>query len=168
MDSNDVEAQEKEDAAANNSNTAEGEDTVDSTTQSASNEEPEAKDGNAEDKTSKDKNLEDKTAVEETVKGDPEVAPIYVKRLVPVFANTFQNSLIPSVKKATLSILKKMIHSIPNQMMEEVVSGNVASQLVDVIAIALSVEVGLFGLINYPTLFKHIQCSILHVEENNI
>lgn len=61
-----------------------------------------------------------------------------------------------------------MIHSIPNQMMEEVVSGNVASQLVDVIAIALSVEVGLFGLINYPTLFKHIQCSILHVEENNI
>ncbi|XP_066922502.1 E3 ubiquitin-protein ligase HECTD1-like [Clytia hemisphaerica] len=77
---------------------------------------------------------------EKAVKGDPEVAPIYIKRLVPVFANTFQSSLIPSVKKATLSILKKMIHSIPAQMMEEVISGTVASQLVDVIAVALNVE----------------------------
>lgn len=77
---------------------------------------------------------------ENVVKGDPEAAPIYVKRLVPVFANTFQASLIPSVKKATLSILKKMIHFIPASMMDEVVSGSVASQLVDVIAVALSVE----------------------------
>ena len=88
-----------------------------------------------------DKDKEASEPPEKVVKGDPEVAPIYIKRLVPVFANTFQSSLIPSVKKATLSILKKMIHSIPAQMMEEVISGTVASQLVDVIAVALNVEV---------------------------
>lgn len=76
----------------------------------------------------------------EVVKGDPEVAPIYIRHLVPVFANTFQSSLIPSVKKATLSILKKMIHCIPASMIADVISDTVASQLVDVIAVALNVE----------------------------
>ena len=75
------------------------------------------------------------------VKGDPEMAPLYVKRLVPVFAKTYQASLVQSIKKATLSILKKMIHFIPASMMDELVSGNVAPQLVDVIAMALSTEV---------------------------
>lgn len=75
-----------------------------------------------------------------TVKGDPEMAPVYVKRLVPVFANTYQASLVPSIKKATLSILKKMIHYIPVSMMEDLVSGNVAPLLVDVIATALNAE----------------------------
>ena len=82
-----------------------------------------------------------KVETEDVVKGDPEMAPIYVKRLVPVFANTHQGSLVPSIKKATLSILKKMIHYIPATMMEELVSGNVAPQLVDVIAMALNAEV---------------------------
>ena len=68
---------------------------------------------------------------------------MYVKRLVPVFARTYQGSLVPSIKKATLSILKKMIHYIPECMMEELVAGNVAPLLVDVIATALNAEVGL-------------------------
>lgn len=94
------------------------------------------------------------------MKGDPEAAPIYVKRLVPVFANTFQGSLIPSVKKATLSILKKMIHFIPASMMDEVASGSVASQLVDVLAVALNVEVWTEVLyILYCIIIQFIQYS---------
>ena len=152
MDSNDVEAEAATTTSSTTTTTeepsttpitAEGLDTVDTASTSdvtAENIESKENDDLATTKEA-EKNVE-----EDPVKGDPEVAPIYVKRLVPVFANTFQNSLIPSVKKATLSILKKMIHSIPAQMMEEVVSGNVASQLVDVIAIALSVEVSVLTI----------------------
>lgn len=84
---------------------------------------------------------EKKEEPERVVKGDPEMALKYVKHLVPVFAHTYQGSLLHAVKKATLAILKKMIHYIPASMMEELVSHNVASQLVDVIAVALNSEV---------------------------
>lgn len=76
-----------------------------------------------------------------------------------MFANTFQSSLIPSVKKATLAILKKMIHSIPANMMEDVISGSVASQLVDVIAVALSIEV-MINRIN--RLYEEVESVALH------
>lgn len=87
------------------------------------------------------KDVEKKEEPERAVKGDPEMALKYVKHLVPVFAHTYQGSLLHSIKKATLAILKKMIHYIPASMMEELVSHNVASQLVDVIAVALNSEV---------------------------
>lgn len=31
-------------------------------------------------------------------KGDPEMAPIYLKRLLPVFAQTFQQTMLPSIR----------------------------------------------------------------------
>ena len=31
-------------------------------------------------------------------KGDPEMAPIYLRRLLPVFCNTFQSTMLPSVR----------------------------------------------------------------------
>lgn len=31
-------------------------------------------------------------------KGDPEVAPIYLKQLLPVFTNVFQSTMLPSVR----------------------------------------------------------------------
>lgn len=31
-------------------------------------------------------------------KGDPEIAPIYLRRLLPVFCNTFQSTMLPSVR----------------------------------------------------------------------
>lgn len=36
------------------------------------------------------------------LKGDPEMAPLYVKRLLPVFCNTFQSTMLASVRKASL------------------------------------------------------------------
>ncbi|XP_047133370.1 E3 ubiquitin-protein ligase HECTD1 isoform X2 [Hydra vulgaris] len=78
--------------------------------------------------------------LEEKIKGDPEMAPVYMKKLVPVFASTYQNTLVLSIKKATLSVLRKIINFIPSSLMAEVASGNVAAQLTDVIATALSIE----------------------------
>jgi len=31
-------------------------------------------------------------------RGDPEMAPIYLRRLLPVFCNTFQSTMLPSVR----------------------------------------------------------------------
>lgn len=31
-------------------------------------------------------------------KGDPEMASIYLKRLLPVFCNTFQSTMLPSIR----------------------------------------------------------------------
>ncbi|XP_052768700.1 E3 ubiquitin-protein ligase HECTD1-like isoform X1 [Mya arenaria] len=44
------------------------------------------------------------------VRGDPEVAPTYVSRLLPVFTHVFQSSMIQSIRKSSLSLIKKMVH----------------------------------------------------------
>lgn len=31
-------------------------------------------------------------------KGDPEMAPVYLRRLLPVFCNTFQSTMLASVR----------------------------------------------------------------------
>ena len=81
---------------------------------------------------------------ETVVKGDVEMAPLYAKRLLPVFAQTFRSSLVPSIRKATLTIMKKVIHYIPQPMMSEVISScNIAASIVEVLSSVLNVEVGL-------------------------
>ena len=81
------------------------------------------------------------------VKGDVEMAPLYAKRLLPVFAQTFRSSLVPSIRKATLAIMKKVIHYIPQKMMPEVISScNIAASIVEVLSSVLNVEVGFITL----------------------
>ena len=81
--------------------------------------------------------------IEPVVKGDPEMSPLYVKRLLPMFTQTFRSSLVPSIRKATLAIMKKVIHLIPVDMMPNVIaSSNVASSIVEVISAVLNAEVG--------------------------
>jgi len=48
------------------------------------------------DKKKKDINKEEEEGSEP--KGDPEMAPIYLKRLLPVFAQTFQQTMLPSIR----------------------------------------------------------------------
>lgn len=48
------------------------------------------------DKKKKDMNKEEDEGSEP--KGDPEMAPIYLKRLLPVFAQTFQHTMLPSIR----------------------------------------------------------------------
>ena len=48
------------------------------------------------DKKKKDTNKDEEECNEP--KGDPEMAPIYLKRLLPVFAQTFQQTMLPSIR----------------------------------------------------------------------
>lgn len=93
-------------------------------------------------------------------RGDPEMAPIYLTRLLPVFCSTFQATMLPSVRKASLGLIKKMIHYIqPSVLMElcnpESTSNNFSTQLVEVIATVLDNEVGLAFL-----LLKYFVCNV--------
>lgn len=47
-------------------------------------------------KKKKDVNKEEEESSEP--RGDPEMAPIYLKRLLPVFAQTFQQTMLPSIR----------------------------------------------------------------------
>ena len=99
-----------------------------------------------------EENKPDEEPKEETednsVKGDIEMAPLYATRLLPVFAQTFRSSLVPSIRKATLAIMKKVIHYIPQGMMSEVISScNIAASIVEVLSSVLNVEVCLASLL---------------------
>ncbi|KOX75373.1 E3 ubiquitin-protein ligase HECTD1 [Melipona quadrifasciata] len=77
-------------------------------------------------------------------KGDPEMAPVYLKRLLPVFCATFQSSMLPSVRKASLSLIRKMVHYIQPELLIETCGsdrmGSCGAMLVEVIANVLDNE----------------------------
>ncbi|XP_066988994.1 E3 ubiquitin-protein ligase HECTD1 isoform X6 [Macrobrachium rosenbergii] len=94
-------------------------------------------------------------------RGDVEMAPVYLSRLLPVFCHTFQATMVHTVRKASLSILRKMVHYIPAPLLHQVCGGEGAtisttsnnintitgtpnnllgSQLVEVIALVLGNE----------------------------
>ncbi|XP_060532522.1 E3 ubiquitin-protein ligase Ufd4 isoform X2 [Cylas formicarius] len=79
-------------------------------------------------------------------KGDPEMAPVYLQRLLPVFCTTFQSTMLASVRKASLSLIKKMIHYVQSDLLEELccleINPNFGTQLVEVIATVLDNEMG--------------------------
>lgn len=53
------------------------------------------------DKDKKSGNAESEDSVEP--KGDSEMAPVYLKRMLPVFCNTFQSTMLPSIRYIFLS-----------------------------------------------------------------
>ncbi|XP_034937703.1 E3 ubiquitin-protein ligase HECTD1 isoform X2 [Chelonus insularis] len=76
-------------------------------------------------------------------KGDPEMAPVYLKRLLPVFCATFQSTMLPSVRKASLSLIRKMVHYIQPELLVETCGADPAgcgAILVEVIANVLDNE----------------------------
>lgn len=76
-------------------------------------------------------------------KGDPDMAPVYLRRLLPVFCHTFQSSMIISVRKASLTIIKKMVHYTQPSLlasMSSQESGTFVSTLVEVVAAVLDNE----------------------------
>ncbi|XP_014233753.1 E3 ubiquitin-protein ligase HECTD1 isoform X8 [Trichogramma pretiosum] len=77
-------------------------------------------------------------------KGDPEMAPVYLKRLLPVFCATFQSTMLPSVRKSSLNLIRKMVHYIQPELLAETCGANVTNgcgaMLVEVIANVLDNE----------------------------
>ncbi|XP_023244989.1 E3 ubiquitin-protein ligase HECTD1 isoform X2 [Copidosoma floridanum] len=77
-------------------------------------------------------------------KGDPEMAPVYLKRLLPVFCSTFQSTMLPSVRKASLSLIRKIVHYIQPELLVETCGADktngCGAMLVEVIANVLDNE----------------------------
>lgn len=76
------------------------------------------------------------------MKGDSEMAPEYLRRLLPIFCLTFQHTMIRTVRKSSLNLIRKMTHYIEAdqiQFLNESVP-NLASQIVEVIANVLDAE----------------------------
>ncbi|XP_036397799.1 E3 ubiquitin-protein ligase HECTD1 isoform X5 [Megalops cyprinoides] len=94
------------------------------------------------DKKKKDVNKEEEESNEP--KGDPEMAPTYLKRLLPVFAQTFQQTMLPSIRKASLALIRKMIHYSSEALLKEVCDSdsghNLPTVLVEITATVLDQE----------------------------
>ncbi|KAM8781075.1 E3 ubiquitin-protein ligase HECTD1 isoform 3-T3 [Rhynchonycteris naso] len=94
------------------------------------------------DKKKKDTNKDEEECNEP--KGDPEMAPMYLKRLLPVFAQTFQQTMLPSIRKASLALIRKMIHFCSEALLKEVcdsdVGHNLPTILVEITATVLDQE----------------------------
>lgn len=77
-------------------------------------------------------------------RGDPEMAPIYLKRLLPVFAQTFQQTMLPSIRKASLALIRKMVHYSSEVLLKEVCDSetghNLPTVLVEITATVLDQE----------------------------
>ncbi|XP_041351620.1 E3 ubiquitin-protein ligase HECTD1-like isoform X2 [Gigantopelta aegis] len=78
-------------------------------------------------------------------KGDPEVSPLYVRCLLPVFTQVFHSSMLASVRKASLSLIRKMLHYISSSLLAEMcspefTSPNFASSLTEVLSTVLDTE----------------------------
>ena len=68
------------------------------------------------------------------------MVPIYVDTLLPMFCQTFQSSMVASVKRAGLGLIKKMLHYLEADMMENISKKEVAGDIVEVLAITLDAE----------------------------
>jgi len=77
---------------------------------------------------------------EQGPRGDPEMVPVYVDTLLPVFCHTFQSTMIASVKRASLGLIKKMLHYLDSDMLEKISNKDVGGEVVQVLATTLDTE----------------------------
>lgn len=85
---------------------------------------------------------EEKKEEPEEVKGDPEMAPVYLKNLLPLFAKNYKETMMPSIRKATLALMRKMIHYASQAQLEELSQNSTfASVIVEVLSVVLDHEV---------------------------
>jgi len=85
-------------------------------------------------------------------RGDPEMAPVYLKLLLPIFCRTFQGSMLSSVRRASLGLIKKIVQYAHPSVLKSIciksdeattsiAAQNVGNLLTEVIASVLDSEV---------------------------
>ena len=57
------------------------------------------------------------------------MVPIYVSTLLPVFCHTFHSSMILSVKRASLGLVKKIIHYMDKNLLDATSNTDVAGPI---------------------------------------
>lgn len=70
------------------------------------------------------------------------MVPVYVKSLLPMFCQTFQSTMIPSVKKSSLGLIKKILHYMTPKLLTNVCKENhsLVGSLVEVLTTVVDNE----------------------------
>lgn len=72
--------------------------------------------------------------------GDLAVAPVFLKALIPVLCQIEQHSLVKSVQRSALNLLRKMLHYIDSALFTEMSSTDLAPMLAGVISQVIDAE----------------------------
>ena len=91
-------------------------------------------------------NTEDQKEKEVAVKGDPEMAVVYIKTLLPMFADLFHSSQSAAVKRKILSLVHKLSHHVMQEWLQDLCQPagepSFLSQICELVAVTIDNEVG--------------------------
>ncbi|XP_073824556.1 ubiquitin fusion-degradation 4-like isoform X2 [Musca autumnalis] len=99
---------------------------------------------------------EDNSAIEP--RGDPEMAPVYLKLFLPMFCRTFQGTMLSSVRRASLGLIKKMVQYANPQVLKGLCNSQPDTLSVDAAVVAISSNC------NLGTLLVEVVASVLDNE----
>lgn len=91
-------------------------------------------------------------------RGDPEMAPIYLKFFLPMFCRTFQGTMLSSVRRASLGLIKKMVQYAHPQVLKGLCNSQSEAISTDMPVIAIS------SSCNLGTLLVEVVASVLDNE----
>ncbi|KAL5281151.1 HECTD1 family protein [Megaselia abdita] len=97
-------------------------------------------------------------------RGDPEMAPIYLKFFLPVFCRTFQGTMLSSVRRASLGLIKKMVQYAQPAVLKSLCESQTVSSNVSLNISAQQSNTGVEQ--NLGTLLVEVVASVLDNEED--
>ncbi|XP_034475002.1 E3 ubiquitin-protein ligase Ufd4 [Drosophila innubila] len=103
-------------------------------------------------------------------RGDPEMAPVYLKLLLPIFCRTFQGSMLSSVRRASLGLVKKIVQYAHPSVLKSIciksdeattsiAAQNVGNLLTEVIASVLDSEDDEDGHVIILNIIEELMCK---------